>query len=158
MVYCVFFLLNLLFLTVEGGFKMVHEKSCGAVVYRGKGSGRRYLLLNYAAGHWGFPKGHVEGDESEKDTVLRELDEETGIREVSFRGSFREEIAYSFRRRDERIDKVVVFYLLESRGEDVVLSNEHGSFLWLPYIKARKKLTYENTRCLLDKAEKYLNT
>ncbi|OYT52667.1 MAG: diadenosine tetraphosphate hydrolase [Candidatus Altiarchaeales archaeon ex4484_2] len=136
---------------------MVREKSCGAVIYLEKEEGRLYLLLNYAAGHWDFPKGHVEGIESEKDTVLRELEEETGIREVSFTGSFREVVTYFFQRRGDRVDKVVVFYLLESGEENVVLSNEHISFKWLPYIEAREKLTYGNARNLLDKAEKHLN-
>ncbi|MEA1924540.1 MAG: NUDIX domain-containing protein [Candidatus Altiarchaeota archaeon] len=136
---------------------MVCEKSCGAVVYLENDEGRLYLLLNYAAGHWGFPKGHVEGSESEKDTVLRELGEETGIVDVYFKGSFREMVTYSFQRRSERVDKVVVFYLLESGEQNVVLSNEHIGFSWLPYIKAREKLTYPNARDLLDKAEKYLN-
>ncbi len=135
---------------------MVREISCGAVLYKENEGGRLYLLLNYAAGHWGFPKGHVEEGEKEKDTVLRELREETGIVDVSFRGSFRETMNYSFMRGDEIVDKVVVFYLLESAQTDVVLSNEHIGFMWLSYAGARERLTYKNARDLLDKAENYL--
>ncbi|MFZ5500518.1 MAG: NUDIX domain-containing protein, partial [Candidatus Micrarchaeota archaeon] len=56
---------------------MPDEKSCGIVLFSEDG-GRLYLLLHYTAGHWDFPKGHVEADESEAETALRELLEETG--------------------------------------------------------------------------------
>jgi len=135
---------------------MILEKSCGAVVYRIIEDKRFYLLLNYAAGHWDLSKGHVEAGESEKDTVLRELAEETQITDAVFDEGFREELSYSFSRGDELVDKTVVFYLLETKTEDVVLSLEHRDFLWLDYINARDKLTYDNTKKILDKAKKHL--
>ena len=58
---------------------MIREKSCGAVVFLKKEEQTKYLLLNYAAGHWDFVKGNVEPNETEKETVLRELKEETAI-------------------------------------------------------------------------------
>ena len=57
---------------------MLKEKSCGAVIFHKKEELIRYLLLNYAAGHWDFVKGNVEPNETEKETVVRELKEETG--------------------------------------------------------------------------------
>ena len=59
---------------------MQHEKSCGAIVYR-KFHGNIELLLikNQNGGHWSFPKGHVEGTETEEETAVREIMEETGI-------------------------------------------------------------------------------
>ena len=50
---------------------MIREKSCGAVVFIKKEDQTKYLLLNYAAGHWDFVKGNVELNETEKETVLR---------------------------------------------------------------------------------------
>jgi bis(5'-nucleosidyl)-tetraphosphatase len=40
---------------------------------------RRYLLIQHNAGHWSFPKGGKEGNESDQETALRELREEVGI-------------------------------------------------------------------------------
>jgi 8-oxo-dGTP pyrophosphatase MutT (NUDIX family) len=57
---------------------MLHEKSCGAVVFF-RNVQLKYLLLQYEAGHWDFVKGNVEPNESETDTVLRELKEETNL-------------------------------------------------------------------------------
>ena len=43
---------------------MLREKSCGAVIFIKKMMRTKYLLLNYAAGHWDFVKGNVEVNES----------------------------------------------------------------------------------------------
>ena len=52
-----------------------------------------YLLLKQHQGHWGFPKGHFEGEETEKETAVREIFEETGLN-VKFHDDFRETIQY----------------------------------------------------------------
>ena len=58
---------------------MKKEKSCGAVVYRETGEQIEILLIRHKnGGHWAFPKGHVEKKETEEDTALREIREETG--------------------------------------------------------------------------------
>jgi bis(5'-nucleosidyl)-tetraphosphatase len=129
------------------------EKSCGAVIYRLTDGKRLYLLLHYEEGHWDFPKGHVEGGESEEQTALREIQEETGITQLEFALGFREMIAYSFRRGGERVPKEVVFFLARTDTEAVSLSHEHQGFAWLEYPEAVKKATYKNAKILLEKAE-----
>jgi len=54
----------------------MEERSAGAVVYRRTSRGRIFLLLQNA-GRWDFPKGRVEKGETEAQTVLREVEEET---------------------------------------------------------------------------------
>jgi len=61
---------------------MEEEKSAGAVTFYKEGSNIEFLLLHYGKGHWGFPKGHIEANESEEQAMLRELEEETGINDV----------------------------------------------------------------------------
>ncbi|MEM2129059.1 MAG: NUDIX domain-containing protein, partial [Candidatus Bathyarchaeia archaeon] len=90
------------------------EKSCGAVVFR-KNGGVKFLLLHYGAGHWDYVKGQVEPDESEQDTVMRELREETSITEARFIEGFREEISYFYRRDGKLIHKQVVFFLVQAQ-------------------------------------------
>ena len=55
------------------------EKSCGAIVYRYLGTDLYILMIQMNLGHWSFPKGHVEGNESELETAIREVKEETNI-------------------------------------------------------------------------------
>ena len=55
------------------------RKSCGVLVYRDVDSVREYLLVLQSGGSWSIPKGHMEAGETEKETALRELFEETGL-------------------------------------------------------------------------------
>src|SRR3990172_6316925 len=136
---------------------MQREKSCGAVVFV-KNSDVNYLLLRYAAGHWDFVKGNVEQNETEKDTVLRELREETGIVATQTIEGFRERIEYYYRRQGETIRKDVVFYIIEAQGKKVELSFEHIGFDWLNYQGAMEKLTFKNAKDVLQKARAFLQT
>ena len=55
---------------------MTKEKSCGAVIFNNED---KVLIVKHNAGHWDFPKGHMEAGETEKQTALREVKEETKI-------------------------------------------------------------------------------
>ena len=134
---------------------MLHEKSCGAVVFF-KSIQTKYLLLQYEAGHWDFVKGNVELNESEVETVLRELREETGIVASQVIGGFREQIQYFYRRQGETIQKEVVFYLIQADTERVELSFEHVGSEWLDYQHALERLTFKNAREVLQKAHDFL--
>jgi bis(5'-nucleosidyl)-tetraphosphatase len=134
---------------------LLREKSCGAVVFFKK-SEVKYLLLHYQAGHWDFVKGNVESGESEKDTVVRELREETGIADATFVENFREEIEYFYRRQGTTIHKEVVFFLIQTRKEEVKISYEHVGYTWLNYQHALEKLTFKNAKNVLQKAHDIL--
>ena len=128
------------------------EKSCGVVLEcRGK-----YLLLHYESGHWDFPKGHVEAGESEEQTALRELKEETGISQAEIVFGFRETISYYYRFQGKTRYKEVIFFAMRTSQEHVTLSHEHIGFMWLPYEEAMQKLTFQNAKDILVRAHKAL--
>ena len=135
---------------------MREEKSCGAIVFREEAGKRLYLLLHYTVGHWGFPKGHVEENENELATVKRELEEETSLTKVEIIPGFRERVSYYFREKSELIHKQVVFLLAKTQAKEISLSFEHQGFEWLPFKKALKRLTFGNTKKILEKAKKEL--
>jgi bis(5'-nucleosidyl)-tetraphosphatase len=135
---------------------MPDEKSCGAVVFRGDGAERRYLILHYEEGHWDFPKGHVERGEDEKATARRETREETGIDDLIFLSGFRERIEYFYKSKSGTMHKEVIFFLARTRTESVKLSFEHVGSTWLPYGDAVAKLTFDNAKSLLSKAHAFL--
>jgi len=134
---------------------MPQEKSCGAVIFR-KDSEIKYLLLHYGAGHWDFVKGNVEPNESETETAIREISEETGINDVRFIDGFRERISYYYRRGKNLIFKEVIFYLAQTQENTVKLSYEHVGYEWLTYEKAMERLTFANPRRVLQKANELL--
>ncbi len=143
----------------RGHRRSVHEKSCGIIVYRREADGLKFLLLHYPGGHWDFPKGHVEKiDASEEATARRELQEETGITQVEFNRGYKESMYYEFNRGyKDRVKKVVVYFLAETQEEAVAISFEHQNFIWLPYEEALSRLTYENAKELIRKAQPYLH-
>ena len=54
---------------------MKYEKSCGAIIF----DKDKILVIQQKEGHWGFPKGHVEEGETEVETAIREIKEETNL-------------------------------------------------------------------------------
>ena len=134
------------------------QKSVGAVVFRINGSRVEYLLLKYVKGHWGFVKGHIEKGESEEDTLLREAKEETGLNLKGIIKGFKEKINYSYEYQEEIFSKDVIYYLVKSGGEEVLVSKEHISYDWLPYEEAIEKLSFDNTKEILKRANSFIKS
>ncbi len=138
---------------------MPQEKSSGIILYRLEAGERLFLVLHYGAGHWSFCKGHVEAGESERQTALRELTEETGIAasDVAFNEGFREETAYFFRKQGAVVHKTVAFFLAEVAGTPgLALSSEHSAAEWLPFEEAVARLTYASDKKVLVAANDFL--
>ncbi len=136
---------------------MAREKSCGAVVFRRSKESIKYLILHYEAKHWDFPKGKLELNETEEEAAKRELKEETGIDDVQFAEGFKHTISYFYRKNEEVIHKEVVVFLAETKTEDVKLSFEHIGYVWMGYENAEKKLTFNNSKEILKKADEFLS-
>ena len=58
---------------------MVEVRSCGVLVWRPEPT-KSFLLMQHTT-RWDIPKGHVDPGETEVECALRELWEETGIKE-----------------------------------------------------------------------------
>jgi len=114
-----------------------------------------YLLLQNA-GRWDFPKGGVEKGESELQTVKREVEEETGIRNIDVVPGFRKVIEYFYRREGKNIHKQVVYLLAQTGEEAVKISFEHQGFGWFLYEEALERASYDNTKLTLAEAERFV--
>lgn len=134
----------------------MNEKSSGAVIFRDTSEGIVFLLLHYPSGHWDFVKGKMEKGENPLDTVIRETKEETGISDLNFVDGFEENIEYDFQFEGELIHKKVVFYLAKTNTEKIIISHEHLDFVWLDYKSALEKITYQNAKSALSKANQLL--
>ena len=133
----------------------MEERSAGAVVFRDTPGGRRYLLLQNA-GRWDFPKGNIEDGESELQTVLREVGEETGLKDVSILQGFRRVVEYFYRRDGKNVHKQVVYLLARTEDGQVRISFEHQSFGWFPFSKAVDRASYDNSKKTLLQVDKFL--
>ena len=128
---------------------MKKEVSCGAVIARRTETGREILLICHAnGGHWGFPKGHVEANETETETALREIREETGL-DVTLDTGFRTVVTYSPK---PGVIKDVIYFA----GDEKIPVEEITGLHWASPNDAASLITYENDRNVLAQYRAYM--
>ncbi len=140
----------------EGDYELscLYEASCGAIVYRIIHGEIRFLLIkNKRSANWGFPKGHIERGETEKDTAYREVLEEAGIR-IQFLPEFRFKSEYSIQGKIEK--KVIIFLATTEDTTTIIQREEIEEYLWLKFDKAMASLKFPNDKTMLRKANEYL--
>ncbi|MFC6289588.1 bis(5'-nucleosyl)-tetraphosphatase [Levilactobacillus angrenensis] len=134
---------------------MITENASGAVVYRLVDDQIQYLLLKSATSDfWGFPKGHVEGDESDIATAVREIREETQL-VVAINPEFHADLDYDMANGHHK--HVVLYTALVPADSQITRQvAEISEFGWFDYPTARQTLSYDNLKGLLDQANTYL--
>lgn len=134
---------------------MIHEKSCGAVVYRKHHGNTEILLIKHVrSGCWSFPKGHMEQGEDEIQTAVREIKEETNIDVSVDDPAFREVVVFNPRR---DITKEVVYFLARAVTFDCARQeDEIAEVRWVEIGQAPGLLSYDNDRLLVNKARNIL--
>lgn len=133
----------------------LYQRSCGTVSYtRIKGQLRYLLIQSGENGYVGFPKGHVELDESDVQTAVRETYEETSVK-VNVDTGFRREVTYTMS--GDKV-KTVVYFLGNYNGQRPHHNKgfEHNNYFVLPYEEAYAKLTHRSAKELLKEANEYI--
>lgn len=131
-------------MSVEGRGLTV-ERSAGGVVVRTIDGVPHALIIRDPYKKWGLPKGHGEADESPEDTALREVREETGLRDLRL-GEELVTIDWIFRLKGQRIHKFATFYLMYSDSGDPVPEEAEGitACEWVPLDEAAQRISYDN--------------
>ena len=126
------------------------ELSAGGIVVYRDHSGVRYLLIRDSYRNWGFPKGHVESGETIESAAVREVEEETGLRDVRIRGSL-DSIEWEFQFRGERIHKTCHFFLMETTNPATTPQLGEGitECCWTSFSDAERLVAYDNARAVL---------
>lgn len=120
----------------------IKEKSCGCIIVKDG----KVLLIKQVSGHWGFPKGHVEHDEEEEQTALREVKEETNL-DVKIDSNKRYVEKYIT---DKGIDKEVVLFVAEPINEEIKMQEEEVSRIkWMSFEEAINQITFKETKQIL---------
>ncbi len=131
-----------------------YERSCGAVVFRKINEDYRYLLIrNRRSSNWSFPKGHVEAGESQEDTAMREVLEETGLH-INIIPGFISKSQYSIQ---NKIQKTVQLYVATTNDTQTrIQAEEIEDYIWLTYENALRSLKFENDKTILTDAREFL--
>jgi bis(5'-nucleosidyl)-tetraphosphatase len=130
-----------------------HIRASGVVVYYLQHDEPQFLLIRSRRDRsWGFPKGHLIDGEDLLSGAMRELWEETGIREVILVPGFAEHITYRVNRAGKARRKTVTYFLGRVETPAVRLSEEHSEHRWAVVEEARKLLTFDNLRTLVTRA------
>lgn len=127
------------------------RRSCGVIPYRRTEKGPEFLLVLQNNNCWSIPKGHMEPFESERETALRELKEETGLTAV-LREDFRDMVEYTMAKGGR---KQVVLFLGEASGEVNLEPGELREYRWAAAEEAKRLLHSEYIR-ILDRVRSVL--
>ncbi|MEM9420223.1 MAG: NUDIX domain-containing protein [Planctomycetota bacterium] len=141
--------------------KTISDYSCGVIPMRVVNGTREFLLVQLHAGHWAFPKGHPEADETPIETARRELLEETGLADVTLVEAPAFEEMYSFTKKSGTIvEKTVTYYLGELSdlaAEVTVQPEEVSAFAWGDAESTMQRFTFAEGRRLFEEVLDYLD-
>lgn len=130
------------------------EKSCGIIPYTIKDGHIYYLLIKQTNNVICFPKGHVEENETEKETALRECMEETNVK-ASIIDGFRDSMTYYMEEYDKY--KNVVYFVGKIINFDMIKQDkEIEAIKMLNYEEALNALEYQNLKDVLIKANDFI--
>lgn len=133
---------------------MKYEKSCGVIVFTREKGTIKFVIIKSINGIYGFPKGHVETNETESQTALREVFEEVGLRPTLIDG-FREAVEYYIPSVD--VQKQVIYFLGEYKNQNIVYQKEElASAKLMAFDEAYNCFTHENNKELLIKADSFI--
>lgn len=116
------------------------EKSCGCIIIK---DNKVLLIYEKTAQYLGFPKGHMENEESEIETAIREVKEEIGL-DVEIEIDKRYVLNYVI---DSKINKETVLYKATPKNEEIVTQeNEIEKTEWCDFNKALDMLNFDNLK------------
>ncbi len=143
---------------------MNKEFSAGAVIFKRVGDKMLFLLIHSKRNKmWGFPKGHLEHGETEKEAARREIKEETGLSNLRFIDGFEEKVMYETVSKrppfeGERIEKYVTYFLCEMKFQDIMIDGrEISDYAFLPLGEAEELVRFRNLNNILRKAYDFLS-
>ncbi len=133
--------------------------SAGIIIFRRTREGVKFLILYHGRNYWNFPKGKLESEEKSYEAALREVREETGLKvnELRILGGFKTYERFMYQRGKDKVSKVVILYLAETRVTRVIVSHEHEGYGWFTFSEARRALgKYKDSLRILDQAYDFL--
>ena len=126
--------------------------AAGGVVMKREKDGSKVLLIKDSYGHWIWAKGHIEKKESPEETAIREVSEETGLKDLRIAEKLGKQ-EYWFTLKGKKIFKTVYVFLIEAGDDKLdIQTSEIQTGEWFSPEEALNKIEYEGSRAFLQKA------
>lgn len=138
----------------------MNDYSFGVVVVVKTENEPKFLIIHQTNGHWSFPKGHKEGEETSKESARRELWEETGIKDIKLDLGKEFYEQYTFVRDCVEYHKKNTFFVgfLDDELEVFPQEEEVSEYKYVTFEEALKTFEYEDTKSLLREVVEYLSS
>lgn len=133
--------------------KFEREVSSGGVILRSSNAGIRVLLIKDPYGKWTWPKGKIDKGEGILQAAVREIAEETGLRDIKPISRLAK-TNYYYKRDGKLIYKTVYVYLFGSAGREAlkIQKSEIDDGRWFAEEDALEKAGYRGAKTVLKKA------
>lgn len=132
------------------------DRSFGIVPLRQDGDTWNVFLVRHRAGHWGFPKGHPNSGETALQTAARELYEETQLKLTRLISEDSLTESYHFEKNGKQIHKIVEYFFALVEGKAKVDGQEVLEGAWLSLPAAKERISFAESKKILDEAIKRL--
>ncbi|MCK5450713.1 MAG: NUDIX hydrolase [Candidatus Omnitrophica bacterium] len=134
---------------------MEQQYAAGGVVVKKDEGYFKVLLIKDSYGYWIWPKGHMETDETPEETAVREISEETGLKDIKVIKELGKQ-QYLFTVQNRKIFKTVHLFLVEELSEENIIAQieEIKDVRWFSPKEAVEIIGYEGSNVLLEKGIK----
>ncbi len=137
--------------------EIVREPTSGGIVFRFTKDQKdiEILLIQDSKERWTIPKGHIEPGETAKMTARREIEEETGLKNVSIL-SWLGKIHFKYRRMDKLVLMTTQIYLVQALDSHEMPIPEKWmkGIQWFSFADALNAIEYEDIEKLMLIAKK----
>lgn len=126
----------------------IKEISSGGMIYRKEDDGYYFVLVLDAYGKWTFPKGHVEEGEELEATAVRELAEETGLKNLKVIDYLGETQVKVHKPNEKAFRKLIKYFLVETKDKEITVPKvkELQDAKWYTQEEALKIIGYDNAK------------
>lgn len=141
--------------------EIVREPTSGGIVFRFTPDRRdiEILLIQDSKGRWTIPKGHIEPGETAKMTARREIEEETGLKNISIL-TWLGKIHFKYRRLEKLVLMTTQIYLVQSLDshENPIPEKWMKGIAWFSFTEALDAIEYDDIEKLMLIAKKKIRS
>ncbi len=141
--------------------EIVREPTAGGIVFRLTEDQKdiEILLIQDSKNRWTIPKGHIEPGETAKQTAIREIGEEAGLKSIEAL-TWLGKIHFKYRRADKLVLMTTQIYLVRALDDNETPTKEKwmNGIKWFKFGDALDAIEYEDIEKLMLIAKKKIRS